>query len=130
MDLLEEFKEHGIIEDKYVPKVYCKAFEDNSGAYELAHCPKIQLRTKHINQKYHYFRSYVGTRIQVFQVATEDQLADLMTKSLGFDLFSKFVKLVFGWDIKDAFISNGYEWKNNDNSRECENIARRARSNL
>ena len=107
----------------YLPNVYCKAFEDNSGAYELARCPKIRPRTKHINQKYHHFRSYVGTRIHVYQVSTEDQVADLMTKALGFELFSKFVNLVFGWDIKDAIISNGYNWKVKENVRECKENA-------
>ena len=34
-------------------KVYCRAFKDNSGALELAHTPKMQPRTKHINQVYH-----------------------------------------------------------------------------
>ena len=37
------------------PHVYCKVFEDNSGALELARLPKLQPRTKHINVCYHHF---------------------------------------------------------------------------
>ena len=51
MELLKEMKENGVINKEYVPRVYCKAFEDNSGALELARTPKMRPRTKHINTK-------------------------------------------------------------------------------
>lgn len=38
------------------PKIHCKAFEDNSGALEMARTPKMRPRTKHMNIKYHHFR--------------------------------------------------------------------------
>ena len=60
MQLLLEFLEHKLVTEKYVPKVYCKAFEDNSGALELAKTPRMRPRTKHINTKYHHFRSHVA----------------------------------------------------------------------
>ena len=41
MGLLQELKENDIVSDKFVPKIYCKAFEDNSGALELARTPKM-----------------------------------------------------------------------------------------
>jgi hypothetical protein len=41
------------------PYVYCKVFEDNSGALELARLPKLCLRTKHINVCYHHFCEHV-----------------------------------------------------------------------
>ena len=123
MGLLNEFKKQGILTDKYVPKVYCKAFEDNSGAYELARVPKMRPRTKHINQKCHHFRSCVADKkMQVFQIPTEEQLADVFTKPLPHDLFQKFVKRAFGWSIPDAFESLGYHLKeSHDVLRECEN---------
>ena len=37
------------------PYVYCKVFEDNSGALNLARIPKHCHRTKHINVCYHHF---------------------------------------------------------------------------
>lgn len=121
MGLLDEYKEHGILMDKYIPRVYCKAFEDNSGAYELATVHKMHPRTKHINQRYHHFRSYVASKkIQMFQISTEDQLAGLFTKPLPYDLFSKFVQGIFGWKISDAFSKFGYKVKDSkDNLREC-----------
>ena len=102
MGLLEEFKKFGILKDNYIPKIQCKAFEDNSGAFELAKSPKIRPRTKHINVKYHHFRSFVSgqnPKIEIYQIKTEDQLVDIFTKPLSFDLLSKFVKLICGWQV-------------------------------
>jgi hypothetical protein len=44
------------------PTVKCKLFEDNSGAMTLAKSPAMRPRTKHINVKYHHFRSFVMVR--------------------------------------------------------------------
>ena len=97
MNILQELKDHGIIKESYVPKVYCKAFEDNSGALELARTPKMRPRTKHINVKYHHFRSYVANKqIEIHSVKTDEQLADLWTKPLGEELFRKFTDLSMG----------------------------------
>jgi len=41
MNLIKELKERKITTISSVPKVYCKAFEDNSGALELARSTKI-----------------------------------------------------------------------------------------
>jgi hypothetical protein len=43
------------------PYVYCKVFEDNSGALELARLPKLRPRSKHINVCYHHFREHIET---------------------------------------------------------------------
>jgi hypothetical protein len=76
----------------------CKLFCDNSGAVELIRLPKIRPRTKHINSKLHHFREHVASgRITVQYVPTADQLADIATKPLGVELFSKFCKLILGW---------------------------------
>ena len=103
MDLLEEMKAQGIVTDKHIPKVFCKAFEDNSGALEMAQTPKMRPRTKHINVAYHHFRSHVANgRITIHAISTQDQVGDLWTKPLGTDLFAKFTMMAFGWDIKTA----------------------------
>ena len=39
--------------------VFCHAFEDDSGALEIAKLPKMHPRTKHINICYHHFRERV-----------------------------------------------------------------------
>jgi hypothetical protein len=59
MNLTKELHERGIQGDYIIPKVYCKAFEDNMGAIELAKTPKMRPRTKHVNLVYHHFREHV-----------------------------------------------------------------------
>ena len=81
-----------------VPNEYSKAFEDNSGALELAKTPKKRPRTKHINLVYHHFREHVRKRsIKLFPIDTTNQLADIFTKPLPRDLFVKFRKQIMGW---------------------------------
>ena len=63
-------------------QVHCRVFQDNSGAVEIANNPKYCPRTKHINQRYHFFRSHIGKHITVLPIATDDQIADTFTKPL------------------------------------------------
>jgi hypothetical protein len=59
MELIQEMKDHNIPVICTKPYVYCKVFEDNSGALELARLPKLCPRTKHINVCYHHFCKHV-----------------------------------------------------------------------
>ena len=59
MELMDELKDRGYDLISTEPIVYCKAFEDNSGALEIARIPKMRTRTKAINVIYHHFREYV-----------------------------------------------------------------------
>lgn len=103
MELLKEFKNYGIVSKEYCPVVKCKAFEDNSGALEMARTHKMRPRTKHISVKFHHFRSYVANHsITVAAIDTLQQLADLWTKPLGSELFNKFTEEVFGWSVPEA----------------------------
>ncbi len=80
------------------PTVYCRVFEDNAGAYELATTPKMRPRTRHVNVKYHHFRHHVASNlINICRIDTADQLADFLTKQCPIKLFRKFRKLVLGW---------------------------------
>ena len=98
MRLVNELKEKLDLPMDTIPTVYCKAFEDNSGAVELANVPKMRPRTKHINTKYHHFRQHVFEKqIEVQQISTEDQIADIFTKYLPVATFRKFRKLLLGW---------------------------------
>ena len=64
----------------------------------VAKSPKIRPRTKHINLVYHHFREHVRTRlIQLFPISTTSQVADIYTKPLSRDLFTKFRKQIMGW---------------------------------
>ena len=71
-----------------------------AGALELANVPKMRPRTKHINIRYHHFRSFTegpNPKITVHAVDTENQLADVFTKAVRLDLFKKFRKAIMGW---------------------------------
>jgi Reverse transcriptase (RNA-dependent DNA polymerase)/Integrase core domain/GAG-pre-integrase domain len=57
---------------------------DNKSAISLCKNPVYHDRSKHIDTRFHYIRQCVEEgRIEVEHVGTGDQLADLLTKSLG-----------------------------------------------
>jgi hypothetical protein len=58
MNLLHEMREQDFKVICTEPYVYCKVFEDNSGALELSRLPKQRPRTKHVNS-YHHFCEHV-----------------------------------------------------------------------
>ena len=98
IELTKELKAAGFNFIDSPPIIKCKAFEDNNGALEMATVHKLRPRTKHINIKYHHFRSYVndGT-ITLHKIASADQLADMFTKPLAVELFRKLRKGIMGW---------------------------------
>lgn len=97
MELCNEMHAHGFDTYHDKPRVYCKAFEDNSGALELARLPKMRPRTKHINCSYHHFREAVRKgEVSIFPCDTLDMLADMLTKPLPQNLLVKHRKRVTG----------------------------------
>jgi hypothetical protein len=98
MNLLQEAKDKHINVHHVKPIIRCTVFEDNAGALELANVPKMRARTKHINSKYHHFRSFVSRSIvSVIKCHTTDQLADNFTKPTTLVLFLKHRKGLMGW---------------------------------
>jgi hypothetical protein len=84
MNLLEEMREQDFQVICTKPHLYCKVFEDNSGALELARLPKLCLGTKHINVCYHHFCKHVRKGlIKLFPIDTKDQIADALMKALA-----------------------------------------------
>ena len=79
------------------PNFRCTAFEDNNGALHLATAPKLRPRTKHINIKYHHFRSMIGKDVTIEKIDTADQLADIGTKPLTKKTFELLRKRIIGW---------------------------------
>jgi len=79
--------------------VFSKVFEDNKGAIAVAKAPSMTSRTRHINCKYHFFRSHIGEDkgIVIEHIDTEEQIADIFTKGLIPRLFQKLRKLLMGW---------------------------------
>jgi hypothetical protein len=90
INLLTEINSLGMCSYSTTPKLYCKAFEDNSGALELSKAPTMRPRTKHIHLVFHHFRDFVRRGlIVIYPVGMLDQLADLFTKPLSSLLFEK-----------------------------------------
>ena len=98
MNLVKELQENGFDYSATTPTIHCKVFEDNSGALEIATVHKYGPRTKHINTQYHHFRQYVDEgKITIVAIKTENQRADMLTKSLTAVLFEKFRRAIQGW---------------------------------
>jgi hypothetical protein len=98
MQLVREINDKNITTYINVPKFYCNAFDDNSGALEIARTHKIRPRTNHINLVYHHFRSLIKKGLVViWPIKTEDQAADIMMKPTARDLFLKHRKGICGF---------------------------------
>lgn len=101
MELVQEMQQHGCGLTATTPHLHCRVFEDNSGAVELATSvknPKMRPRTRHINTKYHHFRSKVQDGIiSIHPVSTEDMLADILTKVCNEEIHTKLRKQLIGW---------------------------------
>ena len=101
MELLRELKQQGIPVGTTKPKVFCRVFEDNSGALEIASVPKMRPRTKTINIKYHHFRQYVDRgEIEIHAIKTEDNPADILTKSVSLAKLQRHRKTILGWEAQ------------------------------
>jgi hypothetical protein len=95
INIMTEINRLGVCDYFTAPKVYCKAFEDNSGALELAKAPKMRPRTKHINLVFRHFRDYVRRGlIVIYPVGMLEQLADIFKKPLSSALFEKHKKKI------------------------------------
>ena len=71
------------------------AFEYNEGAIKLATNKHASRRTKHIDGKHHLVRDASDARkVRVAYVRSEDQHADLLTKSLDTQNFYKHAKFI------------------------------------
>ena len=84
---------------KEVQKVSLKI--DNQAAISLCKNPVHHERSKHIDTRFHYIRECVEEgMIEVQHVNTNDQLADILTKSLGKQKFIEMRKKVGVQDVK------------------------------
>ena len=72
-------------------------YGDNSSADDLAHNPVHHDRTKHIDIRYHRIREFIldGT-IQMFHVSSQDNPADIFTKSVTVSVFKRLIRFVYG----------------------------------
>jgi len=68
---------------------------DNQGAISLAKDNKFHSRTKHIDLRYHFIHEAVEEgKINVTYIPTEDNVADIFTKSLAKLKFVRFVEML------------------------------------
>jgi hypothetical protein len=66
-------------------------YADNQGCIFIGSNPVQEIRTKHIDVKYHYVRECIADKkIMLYHVPTEDNTADIFTKNLGRLKFEKF----------------------------------------
>jgi hypothetical protein len=98
IQLLEEFKDHGIYVIDSIPKVHCKVFEDNSNALETAREPMCRPRTTHLNVKLHHFRdNALRSEISIYEIDSKDQLADILTKPVNEKTRLRLREVIMGW---------------------------------
>jgi hypothetical protein len=98
MELVKELAKAGFKLGTKTPQVHCKAFEDNSGALEMARTPKMRPRTKHLSIKYHHFREAVEDGlVLIHSIGTKQQLANIFTKPLPQDTFVYLHMQIMGW---------------------------------
>lgn len=70
-------------------------FADNKSAIAISENPKFHQRVKHIDIRFHFLRDLVeGGEIKINYVASEDNLADILTKPLGTTLHRRIVGLM------------------------------------
>ena len=98
MGLMTKVKERLVPGTINIPTIKCTVFEDNEGAKAMATVPKMRPRTKHINGRMHHFKSAVASgKLRIESIDTPDQLADIGTKPLAKDLFTRLRKEIMGW---------------------------------
>ena len=78
-----------LLEELYLKKVEAtKICIDNKSTQALAKNPVLHDRSKHINTRYHFIRECIDKKeVQLKYVKTQDQVADIFTKSLKFENF-------------------------------------------
>jgi hypothetical protein len=117
MAQMKEMQSLGFTVASTTPIVKCKVFEDNTGALEMATIHRIHPRTKHINVKYHHFRSYVDDgSIQRSYIQSQDNVADMITKGQPVALLRVHRLAVLGWDTAAEKGCDNTSYKANANS--------------
>ena len=59
-------------------------YYDNQSCIQLSENPVFHDRSKHIEIRYHFIRDYVQREAVMLQyISTDEQVADILTKSLG-----------------------------------------------
>ncbi|GKC41632.1 hypothetical protein Tco_1059354 [Tanacetum coccineum] len=90
---------------------------DNKGAIDLSKNPVLYSRTKHIEIRHHFLRDNVQKgNISIEKVASEDNIADILTKPLKREPFN-LLRLGVGFDHVDKAQSTGLEESVSDQNK-------------
>ena len=74
-----------------------EVFVDNIGAIYLSKSAATGSRTKHVDTRYHFVREYIEKgELQIVFVQSKNNVADIMTKNLGKELYEKHTSYLFG----------------------------------
>jgi hypothetical protein len=82
------------------PVMHIKIHEDNVGTLILGQLESRQMtpRSKHYAVKYHWFQEHlVPCKIQLVQIATKDQLGDVLPKGLDNATVNNLQNMLMGW---------------------------------
>ena len=71
-------------------------YEDNNRSIVVATSPRMTPSSKHIAVKYHWFRQHVGKEFFIRKIESENQKADIFTKSLQGQIFVRIMNLLCG----------------------------------
>lgn len=76
-------------------RLYC----DNKAACDIAHNPVQHDRTKHVEVDRFFIKEKLDKILELPMIQSEDQLADILTKAVSSQMFSKAVSKLGMWDI-------------------------------
>lgn len=98
LELLQELNNAGFAVTTTSPVIRATVYEDNEGARAIANVPKMRPRTKHLNVKYHHFRTYIDSdKVMIESIDTDEQPADMMTKPVNLPRLRKHRRKAMGW---------------------------------
>ena len=98
MNLMNELTARGFTLNRSTPKVHCTVFEDNRSCIEIATNHRTRPRTKHLSVRLHHFHSHILAKtISIQHISTKHQIADLFTKPLPRDQFTRLHNQFMGW---------------------------------
>ena len=73
----------------------CIVYEDNRATIKIADNAAAMRRTKHIDIRHHFLREHIENGIiKLLPISTAEQRADIMTKVLGKQLFTRFRDII------------------------------------
>ena len=76
---------------KRYPSKATQIYEDNQSTIYMAKNPQFHGRSKHIGIKYHYVREQVKEgNMKIVYCPTGEMVADILTKGVSFEKFSRF----------------------------------------